>query len=179
MLLDIDFLKTHKKMIHFFGLGFVQLKLDENIRMHFYHPDLMPIVHEEEIHNHRYDFISTILAGELTQELFEIRDGLSNYYMIEENCKQEKLSNPVSKDVTVKSLGKRTFSKGESYTILTSDFHTVSTNYAITRLYRGNVILDNALIVKKRGEKTVCPFSKKLTENDCWLIVEDCINRSL
>ncbi len=178
MILDIDFLKKNKQMIHFFGLGFVQLKLDDNLRMHFYHPDLTPIIHEEEIHNHRYNFISTILAGSLTQELFEIKAGLSDYYMVEESCKKEKIINPIVQDVIVTSLGNKTFLKGDSYTILTSEFHIVSTDFAITRLYRGSTVAENALIVKKRGEEVVCPFSKPLNENECWSIVEDCINRS-
>lgn len=37
MYLDTDFLRKNHQLIHFFGLGFVQLKLDANLRMHFYH----------------------------------------------------------------------------------------------------------------------------------------------
>ena len=57
-------LKTNPQ---YFGLGFIQCKINQHERVHIYHPDLMPIVNiEEEIHNHRYDFESTILMGKLT-----------------------------------------------------------------------------------------------------------------
>lgn len=174
-MLNIDFLKNHHQMIHFFGLGFVQLKIDNNLRIHFYHPDLKPIVPDEEVHNHRYDFISTILAGQLKQDLFEVKPGQSDFYMIEENCKENKLIEPEKIPVILTPVSSQIFLKGDSYTSLTTEFHTVSTDFAITRLYRGNIKTDNALIVKNHHSVPVCPFSKKLTTEECWDIVNDCI----
>lgn len=175
MFLDIDFLKKHHSMIHFFGLGFVQLKIDNNLRMHFYHPELMPIVPDEEVHNHRYDFISTILAGELTQELFTVVAGESDFYMIEESCKEDKKIIPEKKPVILVPLSRQTFKAGESYTSLTHEFHKVSTQYAITRLYRGEIVMDNATIIKNINAEPVCPFSKKLSKEECWNAIDDCI----
>lgn len=178
MYLDTDFLRKNHQLIHFFGLGFVQLKLDDNLRMHFYHPDVTPIVNLEEIHNHRYDFISTIMAGHITQELFTVQSGMSDYVMVEENCKPEKIARPQKVDVIVIPDGVQHFGKGDSYTSLSHQFHRVSTDFAITRLYRGAIILDNASVIKNKNEETVCPFSKQLTINECWEIVDSCINIS-
>lgn len=178
MFLDIDFLKNNHDMIHFFGLGFVQLKIDNNIRMHFYHPDLQPIVHDEEVHNHRYDFISSILAGKLTNELFTIQAGDSDYYMIEENCKADKIVTPERMPVILTPTSIQHFKKGDSYTCLTTQFHRVSTNFAITRLYRGQIVNDNALVIKNKKAEEICPFSKKLTEDECWEVVYNCIQIS-
>lgn len=175
MYLDTDFLKKNHEMIHFFGLGFVQIKLDFNIRMHFYHPNIAPIVHVEEIHNHRYDFISTILAGKLTQETFTIQTGISDYIMVEENCKKEKIEKPQILDVIVIPDSVHHFRKGDSYTCLSNQFHRVSTDFAISRLYRGDIILENASVIKSKQGETVCPFSQQLSIDECWEIVDSCI----
>lgn len=41
-LLNLAWLKANHRTIHYFGLGFIQLKLDESRRMHFYVPSLKP-----------------------------------------------------------------------------------------------------------------------------------------
>lgn len=176
MFLDIDFLKKNHDMIHFFGLGFVQLKIDQNLRMHFYHPELKPIVPDEEIHNHRYDFISTILAGELTQELFYVQAGQSDFYMINDNCQENKDITSVQTSVIITPGAVQTFKKNESYTSLTTEFHRVFTDYAITRLYRSRIMYEEASIIKNKNSQPVCPFSKKLSQKECWDVVDDCIN---
>ncbi len=176
MLLDINFLKNNFKLIHFFGLGFVQIKLDSNLRMHFYHPDLSPIIHHEDIHNHRYDFISTIMAGNLTQEIFSVEKGDSDYYLIEENCNKDKLILADKMDVIVKPISIQHYKKGSSYTSLSTDFHKVSTDFAITRLYRGEILSENALVIRKKNIEPTCPFSKHLTEDQCWQVVDSCIH---
>jgi len=178
MFLDIDFLKNNHELIHFFGLGFVQIKIDKNLRLHFYHPELQPIIHEEEIHNHRYDFISTVLAGKLTQEIFEIHAGESDFYMVEENCKAEKIIMPDKIPVIVKPISIQHFKKGESYTSLTNQFHRVVTDFAITRSYRGESNSVNALFIKNKNVIEGASISKKLTLDECWAIVESCIHLS-
>ena len=57
---------------HYFGLGFIQCKINQYERIHVYHPDLMPIVNiEEEVHNHRYDFESKILMGKIKNKKYQ------------------------------------------------------------------------------------------------------------
>jgi hypothetical protein len=71
--LDIDHLRATGARPHWFGLGFIQLKLTNNERMHFWHPDLQPIVPEEEIHDHRYDFESFVIKGELRHQIYTFK----------------------------------------------------------------------------------------------------------
>jgi hypothetical protein len=182
MKLDIEELKKNYQMIHFFGLGFVQLKIDNNLRYHFYHPDLSSIVQNEEVHNHRYNFISTILAGSLTNIVFDFNFNPNGLYLLEkESCNiNDKIeSSPfdlISVDLSKRS--EKTYIKGESYTFLTNEYHKVSTDFAITRLYRGQVTSSFANVIRKKEKSKVCPFSKKLTETECWNIVQECINKS-
>lgn len=72
-LLDIKFLRGLGVIPHYFGLGFIQLKLSEHWRIHFWMPSWPTIPGAEtEFHDHRYDFISKVLHGRLEQEVFEV-----------------------------------------------------------------------------------------------------------
>lgn len=60
----IDDVMTDKITLH--GLGFVQVQLPANQRLHVWHPEL-PRRHcfeHSAIHNHRFDFVSRVLVGE-------------------------------------------------------------------------------------------------------------------
>ncbi len=72
-------------MIHYFGLGFIQLKINFETRMHFYSPELPQITSNEDVHNHRYDFESCVLKGELEQELFHVING-DTHLREQESC---------------------------------------------------------------------------------------------
>jgi hypothetical protein len=69
--LTVSSLKAIGVEPHWFGLGFVQLKLDEHRRIHFWHPDHSSDTPEEEVHNHRYDFNSRIMAGIIVHEVWD------------------------------------------------------------------------------------------------------------
>jgi hypothetical protein len=51
--IKLNDLKEKCKMIHYFGLGFIQIKIDDTYRLHFYTNKLPKILHEEEVHNYR------------------------------------------------------------------------------------------------------------------------------
>lgn len=178
--IDIDHLKKNHQMIHFFGLGFVQLKIDENLRLHFYHPDLLSIIDKEEVHNHRYDFLSMIMAGSLTNILFEPVDNPEGLYFIEEeSCninKKDKSNIILNCDLIKKETN--TYNQGDTYICQSDQFHTIETDFAITRLYKGPIVSDFAKVIRKNNTEKICPFSKKLNQDDCWNIVSDCINKS-
>jgi hypothetical protein len=59
-----DFTPT-AETISLHGLGFIQVKLPGNQRLHVWHPDLprRSCYAHSAVHNHRFSFISTVLAG--------------------------------------------------------------------------------------------------------------------
>lgn len=60
-----DFTPT-KEQISLHGLGFIQVKLPANRRLHVWHPHLprRRCFEASSIHNHRFSFRSTVLVGE-------------------------------------------------------------------------------------------------------------------
>ncbi|AXQ69990.1 hypothetical protein HOU03_gp278 [Caulobacter phage CcrSC] len=69
--LDYEALRASGAVPQNFGLGFIQLKLTEHSRVHFWTGE--PNVPEDEIHDHRYDFTSEVIKGFIEHETFDFR----------------------------------------------------------------------------------------------------------
>lgn len=168
---DINWLKSHYQMIHYFGLGFIQLKLDQKHRMHFYTPHLPPIIPEEDVHNHRYDFTSKILKGSLVQEIYGTTSG-DKYIKHFESCKEGVEVDDFHLFCDLVLTSRHTYSVGSEYFISHETFHKVKAiGECITLITRGDYQKEFAEVVQLPHKK-VCPFSVKIDEKDLWDIVE-------
>jgi hypothetical protein len=168
--ISLEHLKARTTMIQYFGLGFIQVKLGPTYRLHFYTKDLPPIIGEEDVHNHRYGFRSTILHGTFTHKLFKLTDG-DAYILEDENCREGFVSATPPRPCGIESLGTASYGPGERYAITSEEFHLVTTTNAITLLERGPVEKELAQIVRPAGAPKVCPFSQKIDERELWEIV--------
>jgi hypothetical protein len=160
---------------YWFGLGFVQLKLSDTERMHFWSPEI-PYPEREEIHNHRYDFTSNVLAGAVHHETFLVmnifRDNEDALHEIFTTTCMPGVEGTVE-EVTpcdIRPMGAYIIGAGSTYSFPHTSFHTTKdTKFAITHLTR--VLpkpLEFASVVKLRGAATVCPFKEKLPTDVCW-----------
>lgn len=170
-----------------FGLGFVQLKLSDTERMHFWYPDI-PCPEREEIHNHRYDFSSTVLAGQLRHEVYHLDKVRSlttavqeqDWEIFETNCAPNKEGTVETvTPCSVTRMGVFDLVAGSTYEFPHTSFHTTEgTKFAITHLTR--VLpkpLEFASVVKLRGAATVCPFKEKLPTDLCWQHIAEALGR--
>lgn len=171
MILNLDWLKNNCEMIHYFGLGFIQLKINKSTRLHFYTSDLPPIVPEEDVHNHRYDFKSKILHGSFKQEIFEVISG-DTHIRGQESCQPGIKTASIPESCGLKLACICNFTKGSEYFISHSTFHRVSANDCITLLERSDYKKELADVITPIGIKSICPFSKKVEENKLWEIIE-------
>lgn len=173
----IDTLKKEAEFIHYFGLGFIQIKLTPETRMHFYAKELPPIISEEDLHDHRYDFTSHILSGVLRQEIFGIAEG--NTHILElENCKENSPKYQEGTPCTVVKLHTQEFKKGSSYFIDHNTFHRVSADDAVTFLSRTGYKKEFARVLREVSGEKICPFSKKIPEKELWEIVDSMLIRA-
>jgi hypothetical protein len=173
--------KSHGSKPQWFGLGFVQLKLSDTERMHFWCPEI-PSPEREEIHNHRYDFGSVVLAGNLLHDVYHLDATISTdapdriwldaeWEVFETNCAPGKEG--AVETVTpclVTQIGKFELERGSTYEFPHTSFHTTEgTRFAITHLTR--VLprpLEYASVIKRRGAETTCPFKEKMEPEACW-----------
>ena len=172
--LDIDHLRSFDVEPAYFGLGFIQLKIKRNGRVHFYHNDLAILA--EEPHNHRYGFISYIMQGKFEQEIFRFEP---HYHgdsdLVFESCKPGDEGNS---DTPVHgflhSAMHCEFRAGDYYRIEADTLHTViGRENAITYLVRDEPFKEFAGVVRKHGAESVCPFSEPIPVARCWELIED------
>lgn len=173
--LNINFLKANAKKIHFFGLGFIQIKIDDFHRVHVYTDKFPSTTMEEEIHNHRYQFNSAILKGTLTQKIYSVRDDRDGHYLLtKEVCNPEiekKEHHATSCDVTLTQV--HHFAAGTVYWTAANTFHQVESKNAVTFITRGGYEKSEADVVYHHSKTTTCPFSIKVSEEKLWEIVEE------
>lgn len=172
-LLDIDHLRSFGVDPAYFGLGFIQLKITDNSRVHFYHNDL-PVLAEEP-HTHRYDFTSHILQGTLHQDIFHFNPcPVGEYELTNVSCDPNVDVTPESYDGELMWTIENEHIAGSHYRINKDTLHTVrAQDNCITYLIRNEPELDFPWLVRKKGEDMVCPFSQPMTTKRCWEMIEE------
>ena len=173
MIPDIDWFRNNAKVIHFFGLGFIQIKINDDERYHFYTNLLNKTINVEDIHDHRYDFASQILKGELNQKIYKIVDG-DTHNMYQESCEIDSQESFI-KECSIDLLKDETFVTNDKYSITHDIFHTVSANNTITKLFRSEYKKHLATVVISKNSPKVCPFSNNVGNDILWDIVRDMI----
>lgn len=176
--LDIHWLKANHQMIHFFGLGFIQIKIDEKRRLHFYHSELPPFV--DQPHNHRYDFTSMVLKGSLKNVIWVKTDNPNGEPCVHryDSCtSDDSIVLPETKETRRLIFNEFSTSKGSSYSLRKEMFHQVIVEQypTITLLTRGPKEYEFASILEPLDYQPVCPFSRNLPEDELWVIVEKCL----
>lgn len=174
-LFDVDRLRSSGAKPYWFGLGFIQLKLDGDTRLHFWHPELTADTSEEELHDHRYTFDSHILVGEIThEEWFLEADPAGDHEIVLVSCKpgQEADPEPVGRGY-LRRGGSYTMAAGSQYVFPETGFHRIRATKAVTFLERGPVIKEYAKVIRPLGEASVCPFSREVPESRLWECIAD------
>jgi len=172
-LIDLKTLQERHTKIHFFGLGFIQVKVSDKERFHFYHPELSAFVPPEEIHNHRYDFTSRVLKGCFEHEIYSVVDrstaGIRNGKAREVSCDPNEPAPEAEIDVLATKLTTVRLKAGSNYDLHSDTFHRVlpATEPTITHLTRGEKKTAFATVVST-AEERVCPFSRNLEETELW-----------
>lgn len=125
-----DFTPT-KETISLHGLGFIQLKLGGNQRMHVWHPDLprRDCYEHSAIHNHRFGFRSRVLKGiQVNQrcDLEIVKPGTGSHVLISHNGprsdKGGRESYPVA-DVNIFLREIETYGPGQEYDMPALEYH--------------------------------------------------------
>lgn len=136
-----DFTPT-KETISLHGLGFIQLVLPANQRMHVWHPDLprRDCYEHSAIHNHRFSFMSRVLKGvqkNIRVDLELAREG--THAIISHNGprsdKGGRLSYPVA-ECNVHERPAESYRPGEEYFMPMHEYHHTPNEGIVVTLMR-------------------------------------------
>lgn len=175
--LDIDYLKSIDNKPYYFGLGFIQLKINKSQRIHFWHPELIKTADDEEIHDHRYDFNSTILKGKLKNEIFTYNDNeYGNYSLKSVSCTKDSEENPkFIKNVDIKLVTSYEVLEGQEYFLNKDSFHKTYTDGCVSFLERGDITKEYANVISYKDKNLICPFSVEYSEDYIWKLISELI----
>jgi hypothetical protein len=136
-----DFTPT-KETISLHGLGFIQLVLGGNQRMHVWHPDLprRDCYLDSAVHNHRFSFNSRVLKGTQVNQRCDleiVKPGTGTHVLISHNGprsdKGGRLSYPVA-DVNVTMREIEYYEPGEEYYMPAMEYHHTPCNGIVVTL---------------------------------------------
>jgi hypothetical protein len=177
IVLETGWLRSHAVKAHFFGLGFIQVKLNERQRLHFYDESIPAFV--EEPHDHRYGFVSNVLRGALTNRIFKLAAG-DDHVVSYESCRQNGPETPSGFGSGLVSVGSFTVRAGSGYYIDSETFHTVHPEFehgpVVTMVERELPFKEFARSVHRVGAEVVCPFSRPMPDDELWRVVERCLS---
>lgn len=126
-----DFTPT-AETISLHGLGFIQVKLPANRRLHVWHPDLprRKCYHYSSVHNHRFSFRSTVLIGTQVNRRWGVEiahpDENANDRLISHNGPRSDKGGRLSREVAhchLHLLGTERWRPGESYLMEQLAYH--------------------------------------------------------
>lgn len=179
-----DFTPT-KETISLHGLGFIQLVLGGNQRMHVWHPDLprRDCYEHSAVHNHRFSFVSRVLKGvQVNQrcDLEIVKPETGSHVLISHNGprsdKGGRESYPVA-DVNVLMREIETYKPGEEYFMPAMEYHhTPCEGIVVTMLKKIEETSLHANSVCKRGVDFHYDFDRfQLPPHKLYAIVVDAL----
>lgn len=173
MEITLDYLKRNCVKIHSFGLGFIQIKLNDKERVHVYCPEVVVTTDEEEIHDHRYGFTSKIIKGSLTNIIYGLDMSKDTHLISFESCDPNRpVHNTEKIPCGIKEILAFTVNEGSVYSLDKDTLHRVKADRCITYLIRETPSKDVARVVSEKNKKLVCPFSVNKDEETLWKLVE-------
>lgn len=137
-----DFTPT-KETITLHGLGFIQLKLQGNQRLHVWHPELprRKCFATTKVHNHRFGFISTVLVGtQINRRVDVIRnDEKGAWQLISHDGPRSKFGGRESFYIenqyyNLKTYPEEKITAGSTYSMAPGEFHSTECDGIVVTL---------------------------------------------
>lgn len=184
-MIDKDFTPT-AETISLHGLGFIQVKLPDNHRLHVWHPDLprRSCFERSAIHNHRFSFLSTVLAGTQVNRFVLVKDDPqgSHDLISHDGPRSEKGGrlSYVGGRVSIMRLEPERYSAGQSYTMPAMAYHdTPNTGVVITLIRKLSEGTVHACSLIEHGHEFDQSFDRfQLTPDELWAFVLDAWKRA-
>jgi hypothetical protein len=177
-----DFAATAEQ-ISMHGLGFLQIKLPGNQRLHVWHPDLprRSCYEHSQIHNHRFAFRSTIMVGQQVNQRVMVRSNpLGGHDRISHDGPRSPLGGRLSyvaERVEVMPLVPLTLLPGQSYEMREGEYHcTPNSGIVVTLMLKLREGTEHASSIITHGHEFDQSFDRfQLSEDQLWAIALDAL----
>lgn len=182
-----DFTPT-REQISLHGLGFIQVKLPANRRLHVWHPDIprRACFEHSPIHNHRFSFRSTVLVGTQVNRRYNVIEfSPDNAIASHDRISHDGPRSPaggresfVAGSAVVDALPDEHYGPGESYEMPIAQYHeTPNSGVVVTLMEKLIESIDfHASTLIERGHTFDQGFNRfQWTEMKLWGVVLDAL----
>jgi len=163
------------------GLGFIQIKMTDDRRMHIWHPDLprRKCFQHSPIHNHRFGFISTVLKGTQINQRAQViseSDGFGTHRYVNHDGPRSPKGGRESflegECCLIASPSER-YSPGDSYEMAPHEYHqTPNSGIVITVMKKLVVTKVHAKTIIRKGHEFDQQFDRfQLSPDALWAFV--------
>lgn len=156
-------IKNNAISIKSFGLGFIQIKLQDDISINVYLDDIFKFSNYESPHSHQRNFHSRILAGNLTEYLYDviIVDNGSSAY-----CGCGDVEKEIDFQYRYKLKEMYSYDSGDSYIRNKDEFHSVSAiNGTVTYIIKDMTEESDAIVI---SDKIHTGFNPNTNDEILW-----------
>lgn len=144
--ISFDFIKANYKSIKNFGLGFIQIKMNNGLLFNVYKDDLPKFKNVSSPHNHQSDFTSTILHGFVFETIFDVTKGDKPAFC---GCGSDI---EITETYDYNTIDFRMYQQGSTYLRIHNEFHSIAAdNNTITMVTEFGDVLSEAIVI---GDKT-------------------------
>lgn len=177
-----DFTPTAEQ-ISLHGLGFMQIKLPANQRLHIWHPELprRSCYAQSAIHNHRFSFRSTVLIGTQVNRRFLVEEAADGSHDLishdgPRSRKGGRLSY-VAGRVNAQSMKPETYYPGDQYLMSELEYHdTPNDGIVVTLLQKLTEGTVHASSLIEHGQEFDQSFNRfQVSEDQLWLLAVDAL----
>jgi hypothetical protein len=149
-----------KEQISLHGLGFMQIVLQGNYRLHIWHPSLprRECFDLSAIHNHRFSFRSTVLVGTQVNQRFNViehQDDIGEYVRISHDGARTGFGNResfVEGSADISPMPIECYEVGQSYEMPIGQYHeTPNHGVVVTLMEKLSITEVHASSLLKRG----------------------------
>lgn len=159
---------------HYLGLGVIKCRIGNDKAYHFY-CDRAPCI-VNQIHDHRFSFKSTTVAGRLRNIIYEIdgQDSNSPLQVERGECKAGAEREILVKNANLVEVERFVTAPGESYFIKHDTLHRIEhlDSVTITFLEKQPFAKMEPRFVVDTSLPFVCAQSQPKTQDECWEIIE-------
>jgi len=181
-----DFTPT-REAISLHGLGFIQIVLDGDQRLHVWHPELprRDCYAHSAVHNHRFAFTSRVLKGEqvnVRADIEIVKEGEGSHQLISHNGprseKGGRLSYPVA-ECNVHCREVERYRPGEKYFVPAFQYHhTPVDDVVVTVMKKHHSFTVHANSVCRKGIDFHYDFDRfQLSPDELFAFVMDALRR--
>ncbi|MEE8608946.1 MAG: hypothetical protein V3S55_15185 [Nitrospiraceae bacterium] len=180
--------KETKEAISLHGLGFLQIKLGGSQRLHIWHPDLprRSCFKHSQVHNHRFNFSSTVLKGMQINDTFAVFEDETNAThraYLHEGARGASGNRPwIPREMLwLGHVSRELVDEGETYHMLNEVFHSTTPGgdgrvaTLMTKTFEG--VIGGARSLCEVGTKPDVDFNRtQMSTDDMWTVVREVLS---